>query len=164
MAIRALLLLTVLLLSSCGFHLRGQAGMPFSTLYLKASNPGTQLISDLQRNLEANHVTLVKSAEKADVVLDIVTEISDKQILSLGGSGRVNEFNLRYRVSLRAYDLQQRDWIPADEITLHRDYSYDDTRILAKEAEESLLIKSMRSDMVLQIIRRLSRAKPQPQQ
>jgi len=164
MAKRTLLLLTVLLLTACGFHLRGQAGMPFSTLYLQASNPGSQLIIDLQRNLEANHVTLVNSAESADVVLDIVSEISDKQILSLGGSGRVNEFNLRYRVSLRAYDLKQQDWIPADEITLRRDYSYDDTRILAKEAEENLLIQNMRSDMVQQIVRRLSRAKPQPQQ
>jgi len=33
----------------------------------------------------------------------------------------------------------------------------------AKEAEEALLYQSMRSDMVRQIVRRLSRAKPQPQ-
>ena len=31
------LLLTTLLLTACGFHLRGQAGMPFQTLYLDAN-------------------------------------------------------------------------------------------------------------------------------
>ena len=107
---------------------------------------------------------LVSASEKADVVLNIVSEVTDKQILTLGGSGRVNEFKLLYRVSLRAYDLEQRDWIPAEEVSLRRDYSYDDARVLAKEAEENLLYQSMRSDMVQQIVRRLSHAKPQPQQ
>ena len=160
---RTLLLLTTLLLTACGFHLRGQAGMPFDALYLDAANPGTPFITDLRRNLEANKVKLVNTAEQADVVLNIVSEIPEKQILTLGGSGRVNEFQLRYRVSLRAYDLEGRDWIPAEEIMLRRDYIYDDTKILAKEAEETLLYQSMRSDMVQQIMRRLSRAKPQPQ-
>jgi len=157
------LLLTTLLLTACGFHLRGQAGMPFNTLYMDAANPGTPFIADLRRNLEANKVRLVNSAKEADVVLNIVLEIPEKQILTLGGSGRVNEFQLRYRVSLRAYDLKQQDWIPAEEMVLRRDYIYDDTQVLAKEAEEILLYQSMRSDMVQQIVRRLSRAKPQPQ-
>ena len=156
-------MMIILLLTACGFHLRGQAGMPFDTLYLDAANPGTPFIADLRRNLEANKVKLVNTAEQADVVLNIVSEIPEKQILTLGGSGRVNEFQLRYRVSLRAYDLEGQDWIPAEEIMLRRDYIYDDTKILAKEAEETLLYQSMRSDMVQQIVRRLSRAKPQPQ-
>lgn len=156
-------LLLTILLSACGFHLRGQAGMSFGTLYLDAANPKTAFIADLRRNLEASNVKLVNSAEQADVVLNIVSEIPGKQILTLGGSGRVNEFQLFYRVSLRAYDLKQQDWIPAVEIVLRRDYLYDDTKILAKEAEETLLYQSMRSDMVQQIVRRLSRAKPQSQ-
>ncbi len=155
------LLLTALMLTACGFHLRGHAGMPFSTLYLDASNPGTPFISDLRRSLKSNKVKLVNTADQADVVLNVVSEFSDKQILTLGGSGRVNEFRLSYRVSLRAYDLKQQDWIPAEEIELRRDYSFDDTKILAKEAEETLLYQSMRSDMVQQIVRRLSSAKPQ---
>ncbi|MDD5299016.1 MAG: LPS assembly lipoprotein LptE [Gallionella sp.] len=158
---RILLLLTVVLLTACGFHLRGQAGMPFETLYLDAANPGTPFIADLRRNLEANKVRFVNSAEKADVVLNIVSEVPEKQILTLGGSGRVNEFLLRYRVSLRAYDLKGREWIPAEEMALRRDYIYDDTKVLAKEAEEAQLYNSMISDMVQQVVRRLSRAKPQ---
>jgi len=162
MVMRTLLLLTVLLLTACGFHLRGQVAIPFRTLYLDAANPDTPLIGELRRNLEANRVKLVDTADQAAVVLNIVFEIPDKQVLSLGGDGRVNEFRLLYRVSLRAYD-QQQDWIPAEEIALSRDYSYDDTKVLAKEAEEAMLYQSMRSDMVQQIMRRLSRAKPQPE-
>ncbi len=163
MFIRAFLLLSILLLTACGFHLRGQMGMPFTTLYLEATTQQSPFMVELRRHLESNKVVLVNKADKADVVLQIVSEIPEKQILTLSGTGRVNEFQLRYRVSLRAYDKQQNIWIPAEEMLIRRDYSYDDTKILAKEAEETLLYQSMRSDMVQQIIRRLSRSKPVPQ-
>jgi LPS-assembly lipoprotein len=156
-----ILLLTTLLLSACGFHLRGQTEMPFNSLYLDTFNSKTPFVTELQRSLEARKVKLAPTAEQADVVLKIVFENSDKQILTLSGSGRVTEFRLIYVVSLRAYDHKQQDWIPAEEMALRRDYSYDDTKILAKEAEETLLYQSMRSEMVQQIVRQLSRAKPQ---
>lgn len=164
---RIFLLLFTLMLGACGFHLRGHgesALIPFDTLYLDAANPNTPFIDELRRGLLASKVTLVDKADKADVVLNIVFEVPEKQILSLGGGGRVNEFQLRFRVSLRAYDQEQRDWIMPGELVQRRDYSYDDTQILAKESEEALLYQSMRSDMVQQILRRLSLAKPQAQQ
>ena len=158
-----ILLFTAVLLTACSFHLRGQAGMPFDTLYLDAANPGTPFIRELRRDLEANKVKLINTAAQADVVLNIVYETPGKQILSLNSSGRVNEFQLFYRVSVRAYDLKKQDWLPAEEFVMHRNYRYDNNQVLAMEAEETLLYQSMRSDMVQQIVRRLSRAKPQSQ-
>lgn len=155
-------LITALTLNACAFHLRNQVTMPFNSLYLDAENPATPLIAELKRELEAKHIQLTSTATQADIVLKIVHERIDKQILTLASNGRVNEFRLSYSVSFRAYDLKQQDWIPADERVLYRDLSYDDTLVLAKEAEENLLYKSMRSDIVQQIIRQLSRAKPRP--
>lgn len=157
-----ILLITTALLVACSFHLRGQAGMPFNTLYLDAANPATPFIKELSRDLESNKVRIVDSAEQADMVLHIVFETFDKQILSLTSSGRVNEFQLFYRVSARAYDLNKRDWIPAEEFVMHRNYRYENNTVAAMEAEETLLYQSMRSDMAQQIVRRLSRAQLQP--
>lgn len=157
---RTLVLLAVVLLTACGFHLRGEARMPFASLYIEAASPNSPLIAEIRRDLEANNVKLVSTPDKADVILNIASDTTDKQILTLGGSGRVSEFQLRYRVSLRAYDREQREWLAADELQLNRDFSYNDAQILAKEAEEALLYQTMRSDMAQQIIRRLSHAKP----
>jgi len=159
---KSLMLLLALSLASCGFHLRGEAKMPFSTIFIEAANSNSLLISELRRLLVANQVQLVSKPDQADMVLNISLELPEKQILTLGGSGRVSEFQLRYRVSLRAYDQQQREWLAADDLQLSRDFSYDDTQILAKEAEEAQLYQYMRSDMAQQIMRRLSHAKPQP--
>jgi LPS-assembly lipoprotein len=159
---KSLMLLLALSLVACGFHLRGEAKMPFSTIFIEAANSNSLLIGELRRLLVANHIQLVSKPDQADMVLNISLELPEKQILTLGGSGRVSEFQLRYRVSLRAYDQQQRVWLAADDLQLSRDFSYDDTQILAKEAEEAQLYQYMRSDMAQQIMRRLSHAKPQP--
>ncbi|MDD2774786.1 MAG: LPS assembly lipoprotein LptE [Gallionella sp.] len=161
--IRTITWLSVFLLTACGFHLRGEVGMPFKTLYLQAPNQSSPFVVDLRRNLAANHVSFVTTPEQADIILDIASEMPEKQILTLSGAGRVNEFQLRYRVSMRAYDLNKNIWVPAEEMIIRRDYSYDDTKILAKESEEAMLYQSMRTDMVQQLIRRLSRAKPVPE-
>jgi LPS-assembly lipoprotein len=152
--------IVALLLAGCGFHLRGQTSMLFQSIYVVAPNPDSPFVRELRRNLLVSKVRLADSAEQADVTLNIVSETVDKQILSLGGDGHVNEYRLMYRVSLRAFDHQQREWIPAEEMALRRDFSYDDTQILAKEAEENLLYQSLRSDMAQQILRRLSHAQP----
>jgi len=161
---RIILLLLALSLSACGFQLRGHnlqgSSFPFSSVYLKSAVP-TPFVADLQNSLELYKIKLTDTAAEADLTLEVVSEASDKQILAISGSAQVREFQLRYRVSLRAYDKQMQDWLPADEISLQRNLTYDDAQILAKEQEEALLYRDMRSDAVQQVMRRLSRAKPQ---
>ncbi|MBU0620373.1 MAG: hypothetical protein KJ795_00865 [Gammaproteobacteria bacterium] len=161
---RTLLLAFLLSLSACGFHLRGSGlnavEFAFKSLYVKA--PGvTPFVADLRRSLESAKVMLTDAPDRADLVLEVVSEQTSKQILSLSGSGRVNEYQLFYRVSLRAYDKQRIDWLPPEEIALSRILAYSDAQVLAKEQEEAVLFKDMRSDAVAQAMRRLSRAKPQ---
>ena len=160
---RILLVLLALSLSACGFHLRGHnlkvAGFPFNSIYLK-SPAVTPFVADLQNNFELYKLKLESSTATADLTFEVVSEASDKQILALSGSGQVLEFQLRYRVSIRAYDKQLQEWVPADDISLQRTLAYDAAQILAKEQEEALLYRDMRSDAVQQVMRRLSRAKP----
>jgi LPS-assembly lipoprotein len=162
---RALFLLLALSLSACGFHLRGHnlqgASFPFSSLYLKSASQ-TPFVTDLHNSLELYKIQLTTAPEQAELTLDIVSESTDKQILALSGAGQVLEYQLRYRVSIRAYDRQMQEWVPADEIQLQRTLTYDAAQILAKEQEEALLFRDMRSDAVQQVMRRLSRAKPRP--
>lgn len=160
---RIILIIISILLSACGFHLRGhnanEKSFPFSSLYLKAA-ASTPFVADLQNSLELYDIKVAATAADADLTLDIVYETSNKQILALSGAGQVLEFQLNYMVSFRAYDRQMQEWLPADEISLQRSLTYNDAQILAKQQEEEMLYKDMRSDAVQQVMRRLSRAKP----
>ncbi|MGV8935123.1 MAG: LPS assembly lipoprotein LptE [Gallionellaceae bacterium] len=150
-------------LSACGFHVRGHntsaKNFPFTSLYIKASAI-TPFVASLKDSLELYKINIADSSATADLTLEIVSESSDKQILALSGTAQVREFQLRYVVSIRAYDKQMVEWLPAGEITLQRSLTYDDALILAKEQEEALLYRDMRADAVQQVLRRLSRAKP----
>jgi len=156
-------LIFALSLSACGFHLRGhninESTFPFKTIFLKSAAP-SPFIADLQNSLELYKIKLTTTGVDADLTLDIASERNEKQILSLSGTGQVLEYQLSYRVSLRAYDKQLNDWLAADEIVLLRTLTFDASQILAKEQEEALLYRDMRSDAVQQVMRRLSRAKP----
>ena len=161
--IRLTLALTLaLLLGACGFHLRGQGEfvMPFQSLYIQSANDYTPFISELKRALQAAGVQLADSPDKAQLTLHIVSESMGKQILSLSAAGRVREYQLRFGVSFRAFDTMQQEWLPAGEIALLRNMSYDDTQILAKAQEEALLYQNMVSDAVQQMLRRLKHARP----
>jgi LPS-assembly lipoprotein len=150
-----------LFMAACGFHLREKSAfaLPFQKLYVQSANDYAPFIKELKSAIEANEVQITDTSAQAELTLQIVSEATDKQILSLSGAGRVIEYRLQYRVSLRAYDQKQQEWLVPQEISLHRDFSYDDTQVLAKQQEEALLFQNMRSDAVQQILRRLNRAK-----
>jgi LPS-assembly lipoprotein len=149
------MLTAALLLSACGFQLRGTAQLPFKTLYLQAASTSPFALQ-LKRAIEAGTSTRVTdSPAEADVVLQILAELKEKQILSLTGGGRVSEFLLRYRVSFRLTDRLNREHIPASEIVLRRDYTFNDQQVLSKEHEEAILYRDMRVDAVQQLLRRL---------
>jgi LPS-assembly lipoprotein len=156
-----IMLTATLLLSACGFQLRGTAALPFSTLYVQAP-PASQFATELRRAVRSGSGTRIADRpEQAEVILQIMTELQEKQILSLGGGGRVSEYQLRYRVSFRLTDGKNREHIPASEIVLRRDFSFSDDQALSKESEEALLYRDMRSDAVSQLVRRLQAAKIQ---
>ena len=155
-------LLLTLLLAGCGFQLRGSASLPFETLHVQAP-VGSQFGTQLRRLVTAGSSTrIVEVAKGADATLVLVNELREKNILSLSGGGRVREYQLKYRMSYRLLDRNGVEVIPVTEIALVRDFSFNDSDTLSKEAEEALLFRDMQSDAVQQLLRRLQLTKPTP--
>ncbi len=158
-----LLAAAAILLAGCGLHLRGHgsrdAQFAFHTIYIQA--PGeTAFTSNLRHMLESRKLAVATAPGQQDLTLLIAFETTEKQISALNASGPVIAYLLRYRVSLRAYDRQLDDWLPATEIQLQRVLPYDDTLVLAKQQEELMLYDDMRSDAAQQVMRRLAYARP----
>jgi LPS-assembly lipoprotein len=154
-----ILLAATLGVAACGFQLRGVAELPFESIYVQAA-PKSLLAQEIKRAVRSGSSTRVsEKPDGAEVTLQIMAELQERQILSLTGGGRVAEYQLRYRVRFRLTDVKNREHIPASEIMLTRDYSYLDSQVLSKESEEALYYRDMRSDAVQQLIRRLQVAK-----
>lgn len=160
---RALALALALALAGCGFQLRGTADLPFDTVYVPGATSGVAL--DIKRNIQSGtHTRVVDDVKSAEAVLQFLQEVREKHILSLTGTGRVREFQLRYRVGFRLHDGKGGEFLPANTIELTRDVTYNDAEVLAKETEEQLLYRDMQFDMVQLVMRRLAAAqRPKPQ-
>ena len=150
--------LTVVVLASCGFQLRGEYAMPFASVFV--SSTGASVVgAALKRELTNSPAKLMTTAKDAEAQLNIVDDRRDRQILSLSGAGRVREYELKLLVRYQLVDAKGGVYIPTSEIQLSRILSYDDSRIIAKQQEEALLYQDMERDAVAQIMRRMAAIK-----
>lgn len=158
---RSLLTLPVVaLLASCGFKLRGQQTFAFETIAVTPERGGA-VASELARYLGGIVRPLVPPAggQPPQVVVDILQELREKTVVGVNTSGQVREFQLRIRVRFRMRTPQGRDLIDETEIIQQRDISFNESAVLAKEAEEVLLYRDMQSDIVQQLLRRIAAVK-----
>jgi LPS-assembly lipoprotein len=147
------------LLVACGFQLRGVATLPFETIYVSFP-AGHPIGTDVKRLIKAGTKTrIVEKPKDAQAILEIISVVNDKQIMSVSGGGRVREFELRYRVSFRLVDAKGGELIPTNEIALRRILPFTDAQVVAKEGEEAMLVREMQSDSAAQIVRRMEAVK-----
>ena len=152
---RFAILLAALVLSGCGFQLRGSATLPFNTLYVEA--PRASLFATQLRRVigSGSQTRITNNQAEADATLQVLQELHEREILSLSAGGRVRELQLRYRVQYQVFGKDKVPVAPPGEIILRREYSFNDQDQLSKESEEALLYRDMQADAVQQLVRRL---------
>ena len=150
------------LLAGCGFQLRQPPNFAFKSIYTGVS-PTSALGSELKRNLAVvGNVELITDPtqqKRADVILDILQELRQKIVVGTNSAGQVREFQLRLTFRFRLRTPQGKELIPETEMLQQRDISFNESAVLSKETEEALLYRSMQSDIVQQLLRRLAAVK-----
>ncbi|HEX4583536.1 MAG TPA: LPS assembly lipoprotein LptE [Burkholderiaceae bacterium] len=163
-AARLLAALLAATLAGCGFQLRGEQKLPFETIFVNTP-PNSPLGATLSRQIRTGTTTrTVEQASEATAVLDILGEARDREILTLNAQGRAVEYKLIYRLRFRLHDGKGREYIAATEMQAQRDISINDSQVLAKESEESLLYRDMQTDLVQQLLRRIAAVRPHADQ
>ena len=144
----------------CGFQLRGSGTYHFSSAFIN-TGPYAAFGNELRRALELQGgIKLMPGPDGAEVVLDLVRIVDDKQVLSLSTGGRVQEYELQKAIFVRVRDGNGGVWMSDDNILIRRTFVYDDSQRLAREMEEQRLLRDMQTDAVAQVIRRLQAARP----
>lgn len=148
-------------LASCGFQLRQAPQFAFASIHVGAA-PNSALASEFRRSIAASGNVAVVDAGRIDaaqVVLDVLTDQREKVVVGLSATGQVREFQLRTRLKFKLRTPQGKELIPETELLQQRDISFNESAVLAKEAEENLLYRDMQADIVQQLMRRLAAVK-----
>ena len=151
-----LLGLSALALGGCGFKLRGDQNYGFQTLAIVGT--GSALADELRRSVGKTVQLLAPGAplNTAQVILDIVREQRERVVVGISSTGQVRELQLRIRLRFKVRTPQGEELVPETELLQKRDISFNETAVLAKEAEEALLYRDMQTDLVQQLLRRLA--------
>jgi LPS-assembly lipoprotein len=127
--------------------------LPFESIYVRGGAPAMQ--RDIKRQLTAGGVKVMENQEDAQASLEIMNDRYEKRIMSLSGKGLVREYELIYHITFRMKAASAEAWGPPQDVEQRRDFSYDDTQLLAKDAEEQRLVSDMRTESVREILRRV---------
>lgn len=157
-----LIFLLGFLITSCGFHLRGNQDL--SAVLPDVKIVGTSKHSDLGRELvRALTSAKVSVLDESEIILKVTRDNFSKRVLSLDNTGRANQYELNYQLAFSLVKKVQQegqqklvDMIPAQSIFEKREYLFDANLILAKADEENRLNNDMRQAAMLQLIRRLT--------
>lgn len=158
------LILFGLILTSCGFHLRGNQDL--SNVLPEVQLQGINVHGDLSRELKRALINAqVNVIDESETLLSITKNRFSKRVLSLDSAGRANQYELSYQLTFSLVKKvlsdenktkqQVNDLVPSQTITQKREYIFDTNLVLAKTAEETQLNNDMRQSAILQLIRRL---------
>jgi LPS-assembly lipoprotein len=157
---RALLLITGgAALAGCGFQLRQTPPLPMRSIALVGFSKTSPLGTALKLELERAGVALRENPAQAEAVFDTLTDAREKTVAASTAAGQVREVQLRVRLRFRVATPAGQLLLPASDLLLTRDMSYNETAALAKQQEELLLYRAMEDDIVAQVLRRLASIK-----
>lgn len=149
----------LLALAGCGFQLKGAATMQFESIALTGFPPRSAVEQDLRAALKGN-VTIKDSPDQAQVVLQALEEQRLRRAVAFSAAGEVRDVQLRTIFRYRAQTPAGRELIPDSRIELVRELTFIERQALGKQQEAEALFREMQSDIVQQVVLRLSTLRP----
>jgi outer membrane lipopolysaccharide assembly protein LptE/RlpB len=148
--------ISLLLLSACGFTLRGsndaQLFSPdLQQIQLSSSN-AEELAQLLRRRLLASGIDLVENS--SSYKLSLGDEQILERVVSVNRNARAGEYELSLLTSIQL-DKDAETLIPREIISVEQVYEADPANAAAKTNEAELVRNELRQALVEQIIRRL---------
>jgi LPS-assembly lipoprotein len=150
-------------LVACGYRLRGMVDLPFKVIAITGT-PSPPLRADLQTViLTGTDAKVAINPKDADLILEITSDLSGREILAYNANGQVSAYRLNIRVGFRAYDNSGADVIPEAEIYITRDIDFSVSTVLATDVQVLQFLSLMQKDLAVQILRRVSASARTPQ-
>lgn len=152
--------LLLLLLTGCGFQLRGHANLPEALRITYVQTPSglgpPGLVSrQLPQALAASGVTVTRDPNLATATLTIVSENDGRRVVAADRFDIKRQYFIAYNVVYRVTLANGQVLVPDEGMSVNRSLLFDENRVLGFESAQEYLLHSMAEDLTWQIIRRL---------
>jgi LPS-assembly lipoprotein len=142
--------------AGCGFHLQGAGTLPpaMSRTFVDTDRPHSEFLNSLTDVLRQRGAEVLAAPADGAAVLDISVDETGQRVLSVSARNIPREYEVFYAVtfSLRV----GADSLSTDEsLAVTRAYTYDETEVLAKAAEEQILRETLAADLARRVMQRI---------
>jgi len=154
---RSIFVLPLLLLSACGFHLRGLVDLPadVSSVYIQTADRYSPFYRELVAMIKKNDLGPSGDPSSADVVIQILSDETDRRTLTVSARNIPREYQVFYIVNYSVF-VHGEPIIERQRLILTRDYTYDETKVLGKANEEKVLTNALAKDLVGLLVQTIS--------
>lgn len=152
-----MLLLACMPLASCGFQLQGRQVLPppLATVQVDAVDRHSDFTRALRRSLDASGARLVDRGGEGVAVVKVLSDRVTENVLSVDARNIPTDYELIYEVEVEVR-ANGEELMPAEPFLLSRIYSFNETKLLAKEREKDVLRQALARDMAGMVLRRLT--------
>jgi LPS-assembly lipoprotein len=142
--------------AGCGFHLQGRIELPraLADTRIEAGDRQSDFYASLRAALHAAG-SRFDGPEADAAIVHILADESSERVLTVSARNTPTAYVLAYRIKV-AVDYQGRELLPAEEHTLTREYSFDETQLLAKQHESAYLRQALADDLAALVMHRLA--------
>ena len=149
-------LIVGVLVSGCGFHLRGRVPLPESLSVIAVDSGDAELRARMVEALETAGASIVVDKDAAKAVLKLHDIDYQRRVRSIDTRGKVTGYTLVYSLSYTVTNKGGKNLRQSVPIQTERDFNFDSDQVLQKESEERVLREDMLEDIAQRIIRQLS--------
>ncbi|AHZ71301.1 rare lipoprotein B [Pseudomonas mandelii JR-1] len=146
------------LLSACGFQLRGTGTneMAIRELDLSARNAYGETVTQLRQVLQSSGVKVYAGAPYKLVLTD---EQESQRILSYAGAGRTGEYQVS---TVLSYDIRSAQGLPllSDKLEVQKIFIHDGNNLVGSDQEANTARTETRRELVQRMMLRLSQLTP----
>ena len=146
----------LLMLSACGYHLRGAIDLPEALKKMYVHGASRRLMTAIDRTFRTTEGKLVSTPEQAGMILNVLDEYYQRRTISLSSTGYSNEYELVYRLTFDLMDSEGSKLVSNQTIEVMRSY-YNAQRsetLLSKDNEEIVIRQELYEEAVRSVIQR----------
>ena len=150
----------VVLLSACGFKLRGSVDLPpvLQDVYIESANPFTGMARAMRIELQTAGANVLEDKDSATAILVIHHERSENRVLSVGSTGRATEYELYNEVGFSLRDREGKQLVKPQTLRQTGNLVFDENEVLGKISEAEGIHRQIRANLARQAIMRISAA------
>jgi LPS-assembly lipoprotein len=144
------------LLGGCGFHLQGVGALPSAMVrtYVTTDEPHSPFQQSLREVLRQRGAEVLTAPAEGAAVLNITSDETGQRVLSVSARNIPREYEIYYSVTF-SLRVGEESLATNESLVVTRAYTFDETQVLAKAAEEQILRRALAEDLARRVLQRI---------